>query len=308
MAFPSAAGYGNLPNGVFTPVIYSKRVLLTLKKVAVVDEVTNTEFQGEVANMGDTVRIIKQPLMTVQSYTRGQILQSQDIIDEDITLVVNKAVSCQFYLDDIEVRQSHIDYMNLTADAAAYAVRDNYDSTVLTDMVTGVSSTNTMGTTAAELNVGFGGADDYTPLDVLSHLCTVLDQQNVPDDGKRFVVANPNFYEALRREDSKLIQAQVISGGKDESIIINENLWSNYRLHGFKLYKSNNTPVNATSTNPVVLAGHTMATATAASILKNEIVRSPNSFGDINRTLFVYGDKVLRPSALALAYINIVDI
>lgn len=307
MAFPSAAGYGNLPNGVFTPVIYSKRVLLSLKKTAVVDEVTNTEFQGEISNMGDTVRIIKQPVMTVQSYTRGQVIQSQDIVDEDITLVINQAFTCQFYLDDIEVRQSHIDYMNLTADAAAYAIRDRYDSGVLGDMVTGVNSTNTMGTTAAELTIGFGGADDYTPLDLLSHLCTLLDVQNVPDDGKRFIVAAPSFYEALRREDSKLIEAQVIGSG-DSSIVINENLWSKYRVHGFRLYKSNNTPVNATSGNNVVLAGHTMATATAASILKNEIVRSPNSFGDINRTLFVYGDKVLRPSALALAYANIIDV
>jgi hypothetical protein len=191
MAFPSAAGYGNLPNGVFTPVIYSKRVLLTLKKTAVVDEVTNTEFQGEISNMGDTVRIIKQPLMTVQSYTRGQVLQSQDIIDEDITLVINQATSCQFYLDDIEVRQSHIDYMNLTADAAAYAVRDNYDSTVMTGMVAGITSTNTLGTTAVEENVGFGGANDFTPLDLLSRLCTLLDNQNVPDDGKRFVLLLP---------------------------------------------------------------------------------------------------------------------
>lgn len=307
MAFPSAAGYGNLPNGVFTPVIYSKRVLLTLKKTAVVDEVTNTEFQGEISNMGDTVRIIKQPLMTVQSYTRGQVLQSQDIVDEDITLVINKAISCQFYLDDIEVRQSHIDYMNLTADAAAYAVRDNYDSTVLADMLAGISTTNTLGTTSVELNIGFGGADDYTPLDVLSRLCTLLDVQNVPDDGKRFLVAAPSFYEALRREDSKLIEAQVIGGG-NESIVINENLWSKYRVHGFRLYKSNNTPINSTSGNNVLLAGHTMATATAASILKNEIVRSPNSFGDINRTLFVYGDKVLRTSSLATAYVNIQDI
>lgn len=307
MAFPSAAGYGNLPNGVFTPVIYSKRVLLTLKKTAVVDEVTNTEFQGEISNMGDTVRIIKQPLMTVQSYTRGQVIQSQDIIDEDITLVINQAFTCQFYLDDIEVRQSHIDYMNLTADAAAYAVRDKYDSGVLTDMVNGVAAANVIGTTGSELNVGFGGADDYTPLDLLSHLCTSLDVQNVPDDGKRFIVAAPSFYEALRREDSKLIEAQVIGSG-ESSIVINENLWSKYRVHGFRLYKSNNTPLNATSGNPVVLVGHTMATATAASILKNEIVRSPSSFGDINRTLFVYGDKVLRPSALGLAYVNIQDI
>ena len=61
MAFTTAAGYGNLPNGNFSPVIYSKQVQLAFRKKSVVDEITNNDYFGEIASMGDTVRIIKEP-------------------------------------------------------------------------------------------------------------------------------------------------------------------------------------------------------------------------------------------------------
>ena len=61
MAFTSAAGYGNLPNGNFSPVIYSKQVQLAFRKSTVVGDITNSDYIGELANQGDTVRIIKEP-------------------------------------------------------------------------------------------------------------------------------------------------------------------------------------------------------------------------------------------------------
>ena len=71
MAFPSAAGYGNLPNGNFSPVIYSKQVQLAFRKSSVVEDITNNDYFGEIANMGDSVKIIKEPEVSVQSYARG---------------------------------------------------------------------------------------------------------------------------------------------------------------------------------------------------------------------------------------------
>lgn len=43
MAFPSAAGHGNLPNGNFSPVIYSKKAQLAFRKSSVVQAVTNSD-------------------------------------------------------------------------------------------------------------------------------------------------------------------------------------------------------------------------------------------------------------------------
>lgn len=61
MAFQSAAGWGNLPNGNFSSVIYSKKVQLALRKSTVVGDITNSDYFGEIAAQGDTVRIIKEP-------------------------------------------------------------------------------------------------------------------------------------------------------------------------------------------------------------------------------------------------------
>ena len=61
MAFQSAAGYGNLPNGVFSPVIYSKKVQKQFRKTAVAMDIANSDYFGEINAMGDSVKIIKEP-------------------------------------------------------------------------------------------------------------------------------------------------------------------------------------------------------------------------------------------------------
>lgn len=43
MAFSTASGWGNLPNGNFSPVIYSKKVQLALRKKSVVMDITNSD-------------------------------------------------------------------------------------------------------------------------------------------------------------------------------------------------------------------------------------------------------------------------
>ena len=60
MAFTTAAGYGNLPNGNFSPIIYSKQVQLAFRKGSVVEAITNSDYFGEIANFGDTVKVIKE--------------------------------------------------------------------------------------------------------------------------------------------------------------------------------------------------------------------------------------------------------
>ena len=131
MAFPSAAGYGNLPNGNFSPVIYSKSVQLAFRKSSVVEDVTNNDYFGEIANMGDSVKIIKEPEVSVQSYARGTQITAQDLDDEDFTLVVDQANYFAFKIDDIEAAHSHVNFMSMASDRAAYRLRDQYDQDVL---------------------------------------------------------------------------------------------------------------------------------------------------------------------------------
>ena len=131
MAFQSATGHGNLPNGAFSSVIYSKKTQLAFRKATVVGDISNTDYFGEINAQGDTVRIVKEPEISVSSYARGTTIQPQDLDDEDFSLVVNKANYFAFKMDDIESAHSHINFMDLATDRAAYRLADQFDQDVL---------------------------------------------------------------------------------------------------------------------------------------------------------------------------------
>lgn len=131
MAFQSASGYSNLPNGVFSPVIYSKQVQLAFRKSSVIEAITNNDYFGEIANYGDSVKIIKEPEITVQAYARGTTVTPQDLNDADFTLIVDRGNYFAFKVDDIEAAHSHVNWMSLSTDRAGYRLRDQYDTDVL---------------------------------------------------------------------------------------------------------------------------------------------------------------------------------
>ena len=131
MAFTTASGYGNLPNGNFSPVIYSKQVQLAFRKAAVCEAITNNDYFGEIAQMGDSVKIIKEPEITVKAYARGTTITPQDLDDEDFNLTIDKANYFAFKVDDIEEAHSHVNFQSLASDRAAYRLADQFDQDVL---------------------------------------------------------------------------------------------------------------------------------------------------------------------------------
>ena len=81
--------------------------------------------------MGDSVKIIKEPEISVQSYARGSQITAQNLDDEDFTLNIDKANYFAFKMDDIEEAHSHVNFMQMATDRAAYRLRDQYDQEVL---------------------------------------------------------------------------------------------------------------------------------------------------------------------------------
>jgi hypothetical protein len=131
MAFTAAVGWNNLPNGVWSPTIYSKKVQLAFRKKSVVQDITNSDYFGEIADFGDSVKIIKEPDITVAPYGRGQQITSQDLLDDDFTLIIDKANYFAFKVDDIETKQSHINWESLASNRAGYKMSDQFDQDIL---------------------------------------------------------------------------------------------------------------------------------------------------------------------------------
>jgi hypothetical protein len=298
-------------NSFFLPAVYSKTVLNFFRKASVAEAITNTDYAGEIAAFGDSVRIIKEPTITVYQYERGQNVTSSKLTDQEVTLVVDTANAFKFIVDDIESNMSHVNWREVAASSAAYALKDAFDANVLArisagasasspDMIIGAdASAGTSGVNETTSSVDLGAAAEVDPLDLMARMARLLDEQNVPEEGRWFV-ASPQFYEELSQTDSKLLSVDY-NGGQGS---IRNGLVSAGKLRGFSMYKSNNIPT-ATTASGIVLAGHMSAVATAQTIVNTEVLRDPNSFGDIVRGLHVHGVKVLRPEAVSKAFYTI---
>ena len=323
MAFGTAAGYGNLPSGNFAPEIFSQKVLKFFRRASVVEDITNTDYAGEIENFGDTVRIIKEPTVTVSSYTRGSVVNAQDLADDQITMVVDNANAFAFKIDDIEERHSHVNFEALATSSGAFALKRKYDANVLQAMSDGagiagaddaslsggLTTTNSaLGTASAPINV----ETDDAGINLMLLMARTLDDQSVPEENRWFV-APPIFYEKMFQAGNKIAEVQVTG---DASSPLRNGLAIPGTLAGFRCYKS--TALNSTAgtdqvtltgvatdaSENIILAGHMSSTSTASHIAKTEVVRSTESFSDVIRGLHVFGRKVLRPEAVVRGVID----
>ena len=304
MAFSKVSGNNNLPNGNFSPIIYSQKVQKFFRTASVVEAITNTDYAGEIENFGDTVNIIKEPTISVSAYSRGAVVDTQDIVDDQIQLVVDQANAFSFKVDDIEERHSHVNFESIASSSGAYALKNAYDQNVIAAMVAGPSSSSPDHVLGADSgsgqdqDVGFGSSE-IDPVDTISKHNRLLNAADVPEENRWFL-AGPEFVEQLGQANSKLMSdttgnAAPLRNGKVLS----------GKIMNMDVYMTNNFAASSTSNFFKVLGGHMSSTATANHIAKIEVIRHPESFSDVVRGLHVFGRKVLRDNALVLSHILI---
>ena len=306
------AGTSGQTNEFFVPEIFSKKIQNFFRKSSVIEAITNTDYAGEIAAFGDTVNIIKEPTITVAAYTRASSTAKQFLSDQELTLVIDKANSFKFIVDDIEEKLSHINFASVGASSAAYTLKDTMDSEVLSAMFSGVSTSTPDhqlggdGTGSAIANFTSGdpidmgnGSSELSPLKIMARMARLLDDSQVPEEGRWFV-AKPEFYEELADTDSKLMSSDFNQGDGG----VRNGLVASGQIRGFSMYKSSNIPATTNATGQC-LGGHISSTATAQSILNIETLRDTDTFGDIVRGLHVYGRQVLRDDALVKAIYTI---
>jgi hypothetical protein len=289
MAFQKAAGHGNLPNGNFSPIIYSKQVQLAFRKSSIVEAITNSDYFGEIANMGDSVKIIKEPEITVKEYARGTQITPQDLDDEEFSLTIDKANYFAFKVDDIEEAHSHINFGSLASDRAAYRLGDQFDQDVL-GYLTGfkqgamhgnpnTANTTTNGTVA----VAGAGSDellgsmklDATDFGTGGSGGSSVGLKPRGSEAAPTAAATANPLTVIARMARKLDQQNVDTQGRwlvvdpvfcellkdEDSRLFNSDFGGSglqnglvlNNLHGFKVYMSNNLP--SIGTGPATTGG-----------------------------------------------------
>ncbi|MGW6913716.1 P22 coat protein - protein 5 domain protein [Kitasatospora sp. NPDC054939] len=279
----------------FKPEFWSAKLLVAARKALVYGGpmVINRDYEGDISDAGDSVRITSISDPTVGTYVPNvTAIVAEELTDAQRTLVVDQSKYFAFKVDDVDKRQAAGSVMPEAMSRAAYKVADQQDQ-YIAGLYTGIVAANVLGSTGAPINTYTTPTDAYDK--VLVPLRTKLAKANVPTQG-RYVVASPEFMASLLL-DSRFIKAN--EAGTPDAL--RNGLVG--RAAGFTIFESNNVPVPSGDTQ-VIQAGVSAAITFADQIAKTEAYRPESSFSDAVKGLSVYGAKLILPDHLACAYID----
>lgn len=281
--------FGTVDN--FIPEVWSARILQNLHKAHVFGQsgVVNTDYEGEIGQAGDTVRINSIGAVTVRSYTKNSDITGPDTLtDAQRSLLIDQSPYFNFQVDDVDRAQTRPDVMDEAMREAAYALRDDAD-TYIAGLHGDADSGNLLGSTGSPESFS-AAADAY---EALVDLAVLLDEANVPDEG-RWVVAPPAFHGYLLKDD-RFVKAGVLPADQR----LRNGMVG--QAAGFDVLKSNNVAdPDGDRTSFKIIAGHRIGISYADQINSVEAYRPEKRFADAVKGLHLYGAKVVRPTAIAV--------
>jgi hypothetical protein len=302
----------------FIPDVWSGKMQVKFYLATCLSEVTNNDWEGEIKDTGDSVIIRSIANITISNYTKGLSLVSQVPTSTPITLNINSGKYFQVVLDDVDATQSDLKLMNSFTDDAGEQMKIVIENDVFANVPAQAATANkgnAAGAYSGNIRLGFTGtthpcyvsraavgAGDGTStaakavVDHVVDMGTVLDEQNVPEQG-RWAVIPPIIANRIKKSDLK----QVNFTGDDVSPIRNGKLGM---IDRFTLYVSNNLPKSGTELT--IMAGTRDSISFASQLTKVETLRSTATFGDIVRGLNVYGYLVTKPEALVTSIVTVV--
>ena len=292
-------------SGTFIPEIWSGQLLVKFYAATVLAAISNTDYEGEISDVGDKVIIRTIPDITIRDYNKNQTLVIERPESPNVELLIDKAKYFNFICDDIDKHQSDIPLMNRWSDDASRQMKIVIDRGILGDIYTDADAANkgaSAGAISGDINMGATGTPlALTKADILDALVdcgTVLDEQNVPEND-RFVILPAWACGMIKKSDLK----DASLSGDGTSIMRNGRLGE---IDRFTLYLSNllTSVTDGIYTAYHALSGQRHALTFAAQMTKMESLRSESTFGTLVRGLNVYGYEVLKGEALIDFYIR----
>ncbi len=312
-------------SGQFIPELWSKKLNAKFFANTMLTHISNTNWEGEIKNQGDTINIRTAPSITINDYTAGMTLVNEVPIPILTNMQIDQGRYFAVQVNDVLAHQSDLGLMNMFTDDAAKQLKINIENDAFFQwFVTEGANASNIGATAGVSSAGYSLGTDLVPLnqatadivlDTILALAAVLDEQNVPEEG-RWLMISPFDRKLLMQ--SRLAQAyfagdssSTVRTGKIGMIDRFTVYVSNLLPKGIAGKEMNDglgglTPANLTDAKPrrMMVAGTSAACAFASQIVKTEPLRNQTDFGDIVRGLSVFGRKVIKDTALTTALIG----
>jgi hypothetical protein len=300
----------------FIPQLWADTLLAALRKNLVYGGLYNRDYEGQIRQMGDTVKINMISDITINSYTKDTDLNApQALTDAQSMLTISQAKYYNWEVDDIDMAQAHPNVMSEAVSRAAYLMADTIDQ-YLAGFYSDAISGNILGTTSGlvisaptSANAGAG----TTLYDYIVQLGQKLSENYVPKKGRvcvvppwgrTYLIQDVRFTSFNTAQARMTLQSGVLDDSGETGPLSDAYLG---QIEGMDVYESVNAPhisgtVGAANSIDVVHVFHPMAITCAQGINKVEAYRPPYRFADAIKGLSLYGAKTVRPYAQAFLY------
>lgn len=283
----------------FKPDIWSARLRRHLDGAFIYAQptVSNRNWEGEIADMGDSVKINKVGDPSIFEYVPNEDMPAPETPDgESVTLLIDQFRGFNVGIDDVDAAQVNVALLDEFAKRSGVAMAKDTDANVAAQMVLGAHADNQLGTDGAPVAVLASGDGDFTPYELAVELARLLADQDAPEDGL-WIAIDPTL-EAQFRLDENFILADRGRGG--DSVVRTGKIGE---VAGFDVLRTTRTPKTANATKILAGAGN-YATTFANQLTKVKAYEPELRHGDAVKGLEVYGAKVIEPETLALAHVE----
>ena len=265
----------------FIPTIWSARLLAHLDNILVARRFFNREWEGDIRDVGDKVKINQIGKISVFPYAKNTDMPAPQNLDGLQTeLEIDFARAFNFSIDDIDNVQSKPKLMDAAMQRSAVDLGAVIETWLFQKLIDGAAASNTIA------SVPITNADEVYV--VLTRLRTMLVKANIPIEG-RLAALPPELVELALQDDRFVKTGGTNAEGRLESGVV-------ARAAGFNIVEVNTIPGNNH-----IIAGHSVSATMAEQIAKTEAYRIEKQFGDGLKGLYLGGATVTRSTGVAVA-------
>jgi len=301
----------------FVPEIYSQKLLKESKEMTdFKNNMTNSDWEGEIKSAGDTVHICTPDLSNI-TIGEGVVPETCDVYPKSLTLTIDKSKSFQFKFNDIEQAQSQFNmmegYMSSANELMMIEVNRELEVAVLSD-----ANVPNVGNTASPFTVS-----SATINTAFNRIKRVL-QANKALSPSGFYTFKGNKEQALQLAPIVTISPALFEELVNSTVLTHPTVQGDDILYkgvvgqiaGMKIFvdtllsgitSADSAAFYADEANKkyVVIAGTKMGITFAEQYNKVEKLRDPQTFADIGRALYLYGYKITNPKSLVKGVIAV---
>lgn len=260
----------------FIPKVWSKKILDGLNKALIMGALCGRDYEGEVAEFGDTVHIGTLTDATVRPYTNGQAINAAEPVNgTEKTLTINHSSYAHVRIDDITASQARADLLEAVTRMVGRRLAEDTEGYLMETIIEEAGVTGSMDA-SGDLAQQVAGIKDN------------LDSMNAPRIGRSLVIP-PALESALM--GNAMFQALATAPTQQAA-----ELGALYRFAGFDIYKSADLADQVFALTPGAVQ--------LVQKINTEIYRPELALATCVKAYSLAGAKVVQPNATACYFIS----